>query len=94
MTTRPAPVRVGYCLTLTGPLADNSRSAQLAHEIWREDVNSRGGLLGRPVEFVRYDDQGNADLLPGIYERLIDEHWDVIQDLTSPEATVSGNPMV
>ncbi|MEW1837158.1 ABC transporter substrate-binding protein [Nonomuraea angiospora] len=73
MTTAPAPIRIGYCLWLTGSLPDNSRSARLAHEIWREDVNSRGGLLGHPVEFVRYDDQGDADLVPGIYERLIDE---------------------
>ncbi|MFF2183786.1 ABC transporter substrate-binding protein [Streptomyces sp. NPDC058155] len=48
---------------MTGPLADNSRSARLAHEIWREAINSRGGLLGRPVELVCYDDQGNADLV-------------------------------
>lgn len=73
IATAPAPIRIGYCLSLTGSLADNSRSARLAHEIWREDINARGGLLGRPVEFVRYDDQGNADLVPGIYERLIDE---------------------
>ncbi|WUK34426.1 amino acid ABC transporter substrate-binding protein [Streptomyces sp. NBC_00370] len=65
---------MGYCLSLTGSLADNSRSARTAHEIWRQDVNSRGGLLGRPVEFVRYDDQGDADNVPGIYERLMDEH--------------------
>ncbi|MFD6988541.1 ABC transporter substrate-binding protein [Streptomyces sp. NPDC059943] len=52
---------------LTGPLADNSRSARLAHEIWREAINSRGGLLGRPVELVCYDDQGNADLVIGGY---------------------------
>lgn len=69
----PAPIRIGYCLSLTGPLADNSRSARLAHEIWRDDINSRGGLLGRPVEFVRYDDQGDAGLVPGIYQRLIYE---------------------
>ncbi|MFJ8600831.1 amino acid ABC transporter substrate-binding protein [Streptomyces shenzhenensis] len=58
---------------MTGPLADNGRSARLAHEIWREDINARGGLLGRPVEFVRYDDRGDASLVPGMYERLIDE---------------------
>ncbi|MFJ8792239.1 amino acid ABC transporter substrate-binding protein [Streptomyces sp. NPDC102462] len=73
MAAEEAPIRMGYCLSLTGPLAGNSRSARLAHEIWREDINARGGLLGRPVEFVRYDDQGDASLVPGIYERLIDE---------------------
>jgi branched-chain amino acid transport system substrate-binding protein len=73
MAAELAPVRIGYCLSLTGPLADNGRSARLAHEIWREDINARGGLLGRPVEFVLYDDQGDASRVPGIYERLIDE---------------------
>ena len=67
------PIRIGYCLSLTGPLAGNSRSAQLAHEIWREDINSRGGLLGRSVELVCYDDQADAALVPGLYKRLMDE---------------------
>jgi branched-chain amino acid transport system substrate-binding protein len=40
----PTTIRIGYCLSPTGPLAGNSRPAQLAHDIWREDVNSRGGL--------------------------------------------------
>lgn len=68
-----APIRIGYCLSLTGPLADNSRSARLAHDIWREDINRRGGLLGRPVELVRYDDHADAALVPGLYKRLLDE---------------------
>ena len=73
MPTAPSPIRIGYCLSLTGPLASNSRSARLAHDIWREDVNSRGGLLGRPVVLVCYDDRGDASLVPSIYKRLIDE---------------------
>jgi branched-chain amino acid transport system substrate-binding protein len=73
MTTTSAPIRIGYCLSLTGPLAGNSRSAQLAHEIWREDVNSEGGLLGRSVELICYDDHADASRVPGIYKRLMDE---------------------
>ena len=69
----PAPICIGYCLSLTGPLAANSQSAQLAHELWREDINKRGGLLGRQVEFVRYDDRADATLIPAIYNRLMDE---------------------
>jgi branched-chain amino acid transport system substrate-binding protein len=69
----PTPIRIGYCLSLTGPLAGNSRSARLAHDIWREDINSRGGLLGRPVELVCYDDRADASHVPGLYKRLIDE---------------------
>jgi branched-chain amino acid transport system substrate-binding protein len=74
-----SPIRIGYCLSLTGPLADNSRSAQLAQEIWREDINRRGGLLGRPVELICYDDHGDAILVPVIYKRLMDEdHVDLV----------------
>ena len=72
MPTAPEPIRIGYCLSLTGPVAGNSLSARHAHDIWREDVNSRGGLLGRPVELVCYDDQADASLVPGIYERLME----------------------
>ncbi len=73
MPTTPAPIRIGYCLSLTGPVADNSRSARLAHDIWREDVNRRGGLLGRPVELICYDDHADASRVPGLYQRLMDE---------------------
>jgi branched-chain amino acid transport system substrate-binding protein len=66
-------VRIGYCLSLTGPLASNSRSARLAHEIWQKDINGRGGLLDRPVELVCYDNGGNASLVPDLYERLLDK---------------------
>jgi branched-chain amino acid transport system substrate-binding protein len=73
MPSTPAPIRIGYCLSLTGPVAGNTRSARLAQDIWREDINRRGGLLGRPVELICYDDHGDASLVPGIYKRLMDE---------------------
>jgi branched-chain amino acid transport system substrate-binding protein len=72
-SSAPQAVRIGYCLSLTGPLAGNSRSARLAHDIWREDINRRGGLLGRPVELVCYDDHADASRVPALYQRLIDE---------------------
>ena len=73
MPTPSSSIRVGYCLSLTGPVADNSRSAQLAHQIWQEDINRRGGQLGRPVELVCYDDHADASQVPGIYKKLMDE---------------------
>jgi ABC-type branched-subunit amino acid transport system substrate-binding protein len=79
MPTASSSIRIGYCLSLAGPVADNSRSAQLAHEIWREDINRQGGLLGRSVELICYDDQADPSLVPGIYKRLIDEdHVDLV----------------
>jgi branched-chain amino acid transport system substrate-binding protein len=66
------PVRIGYCLSLTGPLGSNGKTARLAHEIWTEDVNRRGGLLGRKVEMVCIDDETNPQLVLDIYKRLLD----------------------
>ena len=68
-----SPIRIGYCLSLTGPLAANGQTARLAHQVWQEDVNSRGGLLGRPVEMVCIDDHADAASVPGIYESLLAE---------------------
>lgn len=67
------PIRIGYCLSLTGPVAGNARSAKLAHEIWRDEVNRRGGLLGRSVELICYDDQGDAFRVPALYRQLLDD---------------------
>ena len=73
MPAASSPIRIGYCLSLTGPVADNSRSAQLTHQIWREDTNRQSGLLGRFVELVCYDDHADASRVPGIYKKLMDE---------------------
>jgi branched-chain amino acid transport system substrate-binding protein len=66
------PIRIGFGMAQTGPLAANGKSALLAMEIWRDDANAKGGLLGRPVEYVTYDDQSNPSTVPGIYTKLLD----------------------
>jgi branched-chain amino acid transport system substrate-binding protein len=66
------PIRIGYGMALTGGLAANGKSALLAQKIWAEDVNAKGGLLGRKVELVYYDDQSNPATVPGIYTKLLD----------------------
>src|SRR5215217_8401265 len=66
------PIRIGFGMALTGPLAANGKSALLAQKIWEEDVNAKGGLLGRPVKLVFYDDQSNPATIPGIYTKLLD----------------------
>ena len=66
------PIKIGYSMALTGGLAPNGKSALLAQKIWEEDVNARGGLLGRPVKLVHYDDQTNPATVPGIYTKLLD----------------------
>ncbi len=66
------PIKIGYSMALTGGLAPNGKSALLAQKIWEEDVNAKGGLLGRPVKLVYYDDQSNPATVPGIYTKLLD----------------------
>jgi branched-chain amino acid transport system substrate-binding protein len=67
------PIRIGYCLSLSGPLASNGKTARLTHQIWQHDVNERGGLLGRSVDMICIDDQTNPKLVPDIYKHLLDE---------------------
>ena len=72
-TARAAePITIGFGMALTGGLAGAGKSALLAMQIWQEDVNAKGGLLGRPVKLVYYDDQTNPATVPGIYTKLLD----------------------
>ena len=66
------PIKIGFGMSLTGPLSANGKSSLLAMKIWEDDVNAKGGLLGRPVKLVYYDDQSNSSQVPGIYTKLLD----------------------
>ena len=79
------PIKVGFSMALTGPVSPNGKQLLLALEIWRDDVNAKGGLLGRPVELVYYDDQSNPSGVPGIYAKLI--NVDKVDLLLGPYAT-------
>ena len=79
------PIKVGFSMALTGGLAQNGKQLLLALGLWRDDVNAKGGLLGRPVELVYYDDQSNPSTVPGIYTKLISV--DKVDLLLGPYAT-------
>jgi len=79
------PLKIGYSMSLTGGLAANGRSALLAHKIWEEDTNATGGLLGRPVKLIYYDDQTNPATVPDIYVKLLDV--DKVDLIIGPYAT-------
>ncbi|MBI2714432.1 MAG: amino acid ABC transporter substrate-binding protein [Rhizobiales bacterium] len=66
------PIKIGFGMSLTGPLSANGKSSLLAMKIWEDDVNAKGGLLGRPVKLVYFDDQSNPSQVPGIYTKLLD----------------------
>lgn len=81
------PIRIGSTLPLTGPLASLAIIHKVTAEIYVEDLNRRGGLLGRPVEWVLRDDQSRPELTRTLYEQLITaDRVDLIQ---SPYATAS-----
>lgn len=65
------PIKFGMGAQLSGPLAGNGRAMIVAMEIWAEEVNAKGGILGRPVELVYYDDQSNPGNVPLIYTKLL-----------------------
>jgi len=79
------PVKVGFSMAMTGAVAQNGKQLLIALQLWRDDVNAKGGLLGRPVELVFYDDQSNPSNVPGIYTKLISV--DKVDLLLGPYAT-------
>ena len=66
------PIKIGLAIAQSGQLAANGKAALVGMEIWRDDVNAKGGLLGRPVELVYYDDQSNPANVPALYTKLLE----------------------
>lgn len=90
-TARAAnPIKIGFAISETGGLAANGKAALLAMQIWAEDVNAKGGLLGRPVELIHYDDQSNPANVPAIYTKLLD--IDKVDLVVGPYATTEIAP--
>jgi branched-chain amino acid transport system substrate-binding protein len=87
-----APIRIGFSMALTGPLAANGQQALLGAQIWEEETNAKGGLLGRKVELVHYDDQSTPSTIPGIYTKLLD--FDKCDLVVGPYATNMVAPAI
>jgi branched-chain amino acid transport system substrate-binding protein len=86
------PIKIGMTMAQTGGLAAGGKAALLGIEIWRDAVNAKGGLLGRKVELVVYDDKSSAAETPAIYSKLIDV--DKVDLLFAPYATVPTAPIM
>ena len=84
------PIKIGFSMALTGGLAANGKQALLGAKIWEEDVNKAGGLLGRPVKLVYYDDQSTPSNVPSIYTKLLDV--DKVDLVVGPYATAMIAP--
>ena len=86
------PIKIGHSMALTGTLGGGGKAALIALQMWVEDVNAKGGLLGRKVELIVADDQSNPATTPGIYTKLLDV--DKVDLLIGPYATVPTAPIM
>jgi branched-chain amino acid transport system substrate-binding protein len=89
------PIKIGLSMSLTGGLAGGGKSALLGMQVWVEDINAKGGLLGRPVQLVYYDDQSNGANVPGIYSKLIEiDKVDLVISAYATNQIVPAMPIV
>src|ERR1700716_1789127 len=86
------PIKIGMSMAQTGGLAGGGKASQLGIEVWRDDINAEGGLLGRKVELIVYDDKSSASETPAIYAKLVDV--DKVDLLFAPYATVPTAPLM
>ncbi len=89
------PIKIGYSMSLTGGLAANGRSALLAQQIWEEDTNAKGGMLGRPVKLIYYDDRSSPSEIPPIYTKLLDvDRVDLVIGAYGTALTAPAMPII
>jgi branched-chain amino acid transport system substrate-binding protein len=86
------PIKIGFSMALTGGGAANGKVALIALKIWEADVNAKGGLLGRPVKLVYYDDQTAPAQVPGIYTKLLEV--DKVDLILGPYSTIMNAPLM
>jgi branched-chain amino acid transport system substrate-binding protein len=86
------PIKVGIGIAQTGPLGGGGKAALLGLQMWVDDVNAKGGLLGRKVQLIAYDDQSNPAVTPGIYTKLLDV--DKVDLLVAPYGTNPTAPIM
>jgi len=89
------PIKIGFSMPLSGPLASSGKAILTAYQMWEDDVNAKGGLLGRPVKLIYYDDQSNPTLVPGIYAKLFDiDKIDLVLTSYGTNLSVPSMPVV
>jgi branched-chain amino acid transport system substrate-binding protein len=89
------PITIGFGMALTGGIAANGRAALIAMKLWEEDINKAGGLLGRPVKLVYYDDQSTPSGIPALYTKLLDvDKVDLVVSGYGTNMTVPAMPIV
>ena len=65
------PIVIGAALPLTGVLGSTGKQVQIGYETWLEAVNEKGGISGRPVQMIIYDDQSDPTSTKSLYQKLV-----------------------
>lgn len=101
--TQAKEIVVGTSVALTGKYARTGQEQLQGFQMWVDEVNARGGLLGQKVKLVHYDDESKPETGAKLYEKLItDDKVDLLigpysSDVTMAASTVAekhGMPMV
>src|ERR1700730_8141934 len=89
------PIKIGYSMSLTGGLAPNGRAALLAQRLWGKQTNAKGGMLGRRLKLIYYDDKSSPSEIPPIYAKLLDvDKVDLIIGAFGTALTAPAMPIV
>jgi branched-chain amino acid transport system substrate-binding protein len=86
------PILIGGSLGLTGPFSGPSAVYKAIYEYWADRVNREGGLLGRPVRLIIYDDEGKPAVAQALYQRLLKE--DNVDLVLAPYTTLVGGAVI
>ena len=89
------PIKIGSVLSVTGPAAFLGDPELKTLQLYIDDLNKKGGVLGRPLQLVHYDDGSDAGKANGFTKRLIDDDKvDILVGGTTTGATMSAAPLV
>ncbi len=89
------PIKIGSVLSVTGPAAFLGDPELKTMQMYVEDINKKGGVLGRQLQLVHYDDGSDANKANGFAKRLIDDDKvDILVGGTTTGATMSMAPLV
>jgi branched-chain amino acid transport system substrate-binding protein len=92
LMAQSGPVVIGGTLALTGPFAEPSTDYKLVYDRWLGEVNRKGGLLGRPVKMIVYNDESTPTVAQALYNKLLDQ--DKVDLVLAPYTTFVGGPIV
>jgi branched-chain amino acid transport system substrate-binding protein len=89
------PIKIGSVLSVTGPAAFLGDPELKTLQMYVDDINKKGGVIGRPLQLVHYDDGSDASKANGFVKRLIeDDNVDILVGGTTTGSTMSMVPVV